>query len=651
MLSKVEASTTGYRIPFINRQQPKSELTWLNTTDDVFFKTKQYIEQRSQQISESHVLTDSFTLNKKPHVSEVVGIDGMNAGFALQQLITWVQQGNREANASPEMSKNLATALSIHSYVSLTQIAQGTSHDITEVVSIVHTLIAQSRRVEVAPISSVFAQTLSHSMQGIGAILGGVAVILDAYEFTHAENATQRAVFGTQLAFDAAGFAMSIAGIGAGLAGATTAAGILGPIGVVVAGIGVGAAGLAQAYGEVAEDTKAVAAYFAEVLSAYEIGCQYNAEQRQLSFCLGSVISHINLDSGLITYDSQLLYPSDYGLLGYADASEDNENRAQSIAVRTALDCAQTFLINEQARNADVVILPSTPKSYISHYRQKILGVRKDKGSEYDALYRLEKNSTGRFKFEYFFFPFESTVRSITQTYLPTNIAITLGRRNRTLLVPQLPKSTSARHPDFHHMKSIINLITYSLYGQGGQYVIVLNQGATVYLDTPSATETTQPSRWILDSRSLSSDDVTFVDNKIMIDGVTIIVQSKQTNKILLLKRDGELCDVDLVNQQLTVSTEDASQWQASHQQTLEAHLQDLNKHHQLSGQYTAIDHYKHNQINVGRAYYDSKLDRIFFSQVMPFDVTTLDQLIDIIKAIQSEPLVSTLKEIYTHVR
>lgn len=649
LLSKIETSTTGYRIPFINRHQPQSELTWLNTADDVFFKTKQYIEQRSQQINESHALTDSLTLNKKPHVSEVVGIDGMNAGFAVQQLITWVQQSNREAHASPEMSKNLATALSIHSYVSLTQIAQGTSHDITEVVSIVRTFIAQSKEVEVIPASSVFAQTLSHSMQSIGALLGGCAVVLDAYEFTHAENATQRAVFGTQLAFDAASLAMSVAGIGAGLAGATTAAGILGPIGVVVAGIGVGASGLAQAYGEVAEDTKAVAAYFAAVLRAYEIGCQYNAEQKQLSFCLGSVISHINLDSGLITYDSQYLYPSDYGLLGYADASQDNENREQAIVVRTALDCAQTLSINEQARHADVVILPSTLKSYIGHYREKLLGVRKSEGSEYEALHRLEQSSAGRFKFEYFFFPFASTIRSITQTYLPTNIAITLGRRDRTLLVPQLPQPTSIRHPDFHYTQSMTNQITYSLCGQGGLYVIVLNQGATIYLDTPSATETTLSSRWILDSRSLSRDDITFVDNKMMIDGVTIIVQSKQTNKVLLLKRDGELCDVDLVNQQFTVSSEDASQWQTSHQQSLEAHLQDLNKHHQLSGEYTAIDHYKHNQINVGRAYYHNKLDRIFFSQIVPFDVTTLDQLIDMIKAIQSEPLVSALKEIYTH--
>ena len=647
LLSKIESSTTGYRIPFVNRHEPTTALTWLNTTDDTFFKMKVHVEESAQKISQSHALTDSFTLEKKLTTSEVVGVDGMNAGFALQQLITWVQQGSREANVSPEMSTNLATALNIHSYVSLAQIAQGTSHDVTEVVSIVRTLITQSRPIEVVP-TSLVRKTLSHSMQGIGAILGAGAVVLDAYEFTHAENTIQKSVFGTQLGFDSASVAMSAAGIGSGLAGATTIAGVLGPLGVVVAGIGVGAAGLAQAYGEVTEDTKAVAAYFSLVDLAYQTGYQYDATQRQLSFLPGSVISNINLDSGVITYDSQYLYASDYGVLGYADTPDDNGNREQAIVVRSALGYGQTFSIKKQDSNADIVILPSTLKSYISHYREKLLGLRKTKGPEYDALRRLEKNSAGRFKFEYFFFPFESTVRSITQTYVPTIISVTLGKRDRSLLVPELPKQSSSRYPGLHHTQAVINNLIYSLCGQGGQYTIIPNQGATIHLETPTTAGTTESSRWILDSRTLSSDNITFLDNKIILDGITIVVKSN-TDKVFLVKRDGEVCEINLINQRLTVSSEDASQWQASHQQTLEAHLQDLKKLHQLSGQYTAIDHYKHKQINVGRAYYDSKRDRVFFSQIMPIDATTLDQLIDIIKAIQSESLVSVLNAVYTY--
>lgn len=613
LLSEIKKEGEYYRVPFINPRQTEAEPNWINTSDDTLFKTKQYI-------------------------SEINGIDGMNAGFAIQQLIAWVQQGSRDAIVSPEMSQALATALSIHSVVGMAQIVHGSVHDITEVISIARTLWATSKQIEFAP-ASLLATTLSYSGYGMGNALSIFAVGLDAYEFAHADDEIQRAVFGTQLGFDSAGATLSLASLGASFMGATTVAGVLAPLGIIAAGLSVGAAALARVYGEVAEDAAAIGRYFEKIDHAYKQCYEYDADQQSLSFLVGNVIKAIDFDSGVITYGSQYLYASDYGFLTFNDVPGDNGDRSKAITVRSALEYDEIFTItNTQEKNADIVILPSTPLSYISHYSTLELGIGSSQGAGYDALRRIQKNSAGLFICERKAFPMIRRLRDMSQQHIATTVAINLDKRNRLLCVPKLLQETYN-----NHKKSVPfpNSMTYQLNGQGGQYMLALNKGATLMLETKEGTA----SHWLIDNRYLDSDEINILDKQLIVAGVPIYVPDIRANTISIIKKNGDTYIVDFVKQTLLLSIKNVDQWNTAHTETIAAYFERLNQQQQLAGPYTLINNYLHNQINIGRAYYDSKNNRIWFSTFSEVDAVVLDELINAINSITASSLVTGLKK------
>lgn len=151
-------------------------------------------------------------------------VDGLNAAFAVQTILTWFNNHSRTTAADDSLPNGLSKALEVHTYINLTQIAHGTVMDAAKLISLYRSALQEGQSVTKSTLSAV-----SHvASTGVGIGLGLASVVLDSYELAHAQNEVQKAAFGTQLAFDSASLATSAVGIGAGIAGASTASAVVG---------------------------------------------------------------------------------------------------------------------------------------------------------------------------------------------------------------------------------------------------------------------------------------------------------------------------------------------------------------------------------------------------------------------------------------
>lgn len=592
----------GYRVQFINREQPE-QTRWLSTDDGTFVEFRRFVDEHMSVLGE-HFTLEHGQIRPRAGVSEAAHVDGLNAGFAVQTLIQWLADKNRKDAAQGVVSPDLATALKIHSYLGLAQIGHGTLQDVAKVTQLVQTAL---RGEALAAESSLkdFASTLGHTVnEGAGVLFGGAMVGLDAYELAHAENDVQKAVFGTQLAFDSASFVSGAAGIGAGLVGASTTAAVLGGAGVILGGLAVGFTALAQAFGAVAEDAKAVGRYFDTLDKAYQgNGYRYDEKQQVLVPLPGAVVKRLDLRASEVAFDSQYIYRTHHGSTGsgainyffwVGDFPRMIHDRDQAIEVRSGIGHGNPPPKLDHG-DSRTVILPGTPKSYISYEYMILPGATTRHDTGFDVIRRLEQDR--RFDYDFYIFPSEETIRRIHQEYVETPVQVLLDRSNRQLVVPQLPKE-------------LYGYLRYDIQGAGGQYLIGLNEGTEVRLGNQDGSP---PSRWIIDSSQLESDSISVAKDHLLVGGVKVKLDPAQSEQVLLVNAKGEVRAVDFAGQTTDVVKEDASQWQVPGQR-IEQHLKELAQAHQLHGQYVLVENYKHGGRNVGRAYYDVAKDRMLFT-------------------------------------
>ncbi|MBK5529404.1 hypothetical protein JFT86_20925 [Pseudomonas sp. TH06] len=619
----------NYRVQFINRDQPEQS-RWLNTRDSNFTEFRRFIDVHTATLGK-HFTLERGQMRPRGSVAEAGSIDGLNAGFALQTLIQWFADKQRDASARGVDSTDLATALKIHGYLNMVQMGHGVLQDVGKVTALVRTALRGEVVAGEATLKD-FASTLGHTVsEGAGVIFGGGMVILDAYELAHAENETQKAVFGTQLTFDSASFITGAAGVGAGMLGATTAGALLGGAGVIVGGLAVGFTALAQAFGPVAEDAKAVGRYFNTVDDAYKgHGYRYDQAHKVLVPLPGAVVKTLDLQRNQISFDSQYIYrthsgPSGSGEINYFVWAGDYpvmvRDRNQAIEIRSGIGYRDaTYTLDHGESN--VVILPSTPKSYISYEYEQLPFVTARHDAGFDVIRRLERDK--RFDYDFYIFPAERTIRKISQEYVATSVEVKLDQRNRQLIVPELPK-------ELH------GFMSYEIKGAGGEYLVSLKEGAWLKLtsETPAFDPNIKveihqldstvgggvpyslvgntPSRWIIDTSRLAGGNIQVLRDRLVIGGVSVLLDPATNGRILLVNGKGEVREVDFTDLSARVVSEDASKWQAPGQ-GIEKHLKDLASAHQLHGQYVVVENYQHNGRNLGRAYYDVAKDRMMFT-------------------------------------
>ncbi|SFN47539.1 TcdA/TcdB pore-forming domain-containing protein [Xenorhabdus japonica] len=597
-----------YLVQFINRDQPE-KTRWVSSNDDTFVKFRRFIDKHISTLGQ-HFTLEHGQMRPKGGVSEGAPVDGLNAGFAIQTLIQWFADKNRNDAAHGIASPDLATALKIHSYLNYAQMAYSGLNDIANVTKLVTTALrggVVGAKTSLHEFSSALAHTAN---EGIGLLFSGVFVGLDAYELAHAETDTQKAVYGTQLAFDSASFVTSAAGLGAGLVGASTTAAVLGGAGVILGGLGVGFTALAQAFGAVAEDAKAVGHYFDMLDKAYKgNGYQYDSEKKVLVPLAGAVIKTLDLRKSQIDFDSQYIYRTRSGSTGsgkinyffwIGDRPKMVHDRTQAIEVRSGIGYKEASHKLDHS-DSEVLILPGTPKSFIRYEYMQLPGATTRQDAGFDVIRRLEEDE--RFDYDFYVFPGEVTIRRISQEYVATPIEVMLDQHRRKLIVPELPKE-------------LYGYLHYEIKGAGGEYLIRLNKGTSVKLmsDVPKPKGSGNiPSRWIIDSSQLASNSIKISKNRLEVGGVVVELDPSQNGQVLVVNSKNEVHEVDVSNQKIKLISVDASQWQVSGQK-IEQHLSNLIKAHQLHGQYVVVENYKHNERDVGRAFYDINKKRMLFT-------------------------------------
>ncbi|MGZ0703177.1 TcdA/TcdB pore-forming domain-containing protein [Pseudomonas piscis] len=593
----------GYRVQFINRDQPELEPRWLATEDGTFVEFRRFVDEHMRVFNE-HFTLEHGQIRPRAGVGEAPAVDGLNAGFAVQTLIQWFADKNRKDAAQGTVSPDLATALKIHSYLGLVQIGHGTLQDVAKVTELVRTALRGEAMVAQTSLKG-FASTLGHTVnEGAGLLFGGAMVGLDAYELAHAENDVQKAVFGTQLAFDSASFVTGAAGVGAGLVGASTAAAVLGGAGVILGGLAVGFTALAQAFGAVAEDAKAVGRYFDALDQAYKgHGYRYDADKKVLVPLAGAVVKHLDLRNSQIGFDSQYIYRTHHGSTGSGainyffwagDFPRMIHDRDQAIEVRSGIGYPQASLALEHG-DSTAVILPGTPKSYISYEYMILPGATTRHDTGFDVIRRLEEDR--RFDYDFYIFPSEETIRRIRQEYVDTPVEVVLDSRDRQLIAPELPQ-------ELH------GYLRYQIKGAGGRYLLGLNEGSRVELASEAGGT---PSRWIIDSSQLKDQTISVMKDQLKVGEVVVTLDPAHHGQVLLVNGKGEVREVDFTSLSTQVVEEDASKWQVPGQR-IEQHLSQLAKAHQLHGQYVTVENYRHGERNVGRAFYDVAKDRMLFT-------------------------------------
>lgn len=437
------------------------------------------------------------------------------------------------------------------------------------------------------------------------------------------------AVFGTQLVLDYASLVVGVGSIGAGLVGAAGASAILGGVGVIFSGLAVGFGALAAAFGEVARDAQKVDIYFDTVDKAYNNGgYTYETEHGGILKPIPyAVIKKVNLTNGRVDFDSQYIYRTKHGHTGsgesnyigwIGDALVMVVDRAQAINVREGIGKGDHSL----AANHDgyaAIVLPCTPKSYIKYAWQILPGATTRYDTGFDIIRRLEKDY--RFDYDFYVFPIEKTIRSITQGYVATPVTIVLPSRPIRLEVPELPQEMHGQ-------------MSYKLEGNGGVYTVGLHKGSKVTLSVaPGGLRSIQ---WVLDTQNLGTAAVAqIVAGGLLIGGVTVSIDQYGGDfRILILGAQGLLSEVNFTDNTISPIVEDAAQFTGRPElmSELAQHLHDLSAAHKLHSEFVVVNHYEVPTIasagatieQVGRAYFDVQWDRFLYTCPTPTSLSVV---------------------------
>ena len=538
---------------------------------------------------------------------DVQGFDGLNAGFAVQSVITWFQNEKR-SEISGEKNSALQKALEIHSYVMAGQISHGLLMDAQHMVNLFKVAVATDAELVNATVNSLSGI----ANQGVGLVFGAVNVSLSAYELAHAQNAQQQAIFGTQLGFNAVGTVIGGAALGAGIAEASTTALVLGEAGAIVGGLAVGFTALAEAFGDIAMDAQQVGHYFYQVDNAYrEGGYRYDAEKNVLLPIPGAVINQIDLSNGQMELGSQALYSSKHGKTGSGwlnyffwagDLPKALRDKSKALPLRERLGYGSYVGIDS---HSSTLVLPATGKSYIDYDYEILPGstTRNDQG--FSILRSLETHLD--FDFDFYVFPSEYVIRTMREQFVPHTVSVKLGDMDRIVVTPEV-KELGLRK------------LTYHLSAESGKQELIVQPHAKFVLSEDSAASV----KWVVDARAIKGATPEVTNEVLKIGTVTLDISSLSESVVEVFTDQGEIWQVEDLTLSL-IATDAQKDESSSH---VIEHLEALAEKHQLLGDYVVIHNYEEAGEPLGTAYYDINNDRVIVSRDVSVELSQQAQLL-----------------------
>lgn len=669
-----ESSKKGvYEVSFFEIKDTNLSIRKFETTDTAFIKIKNAIEKSTIPKKKPQL---GYTLDQsKFRFSKPLAGAGLSLIFAANAFFS--SHSNYENNVLPA---GLMRALQLHYYVNLTSFGVGVAQDLI-LISVfglkevanplgrlliqnqVHTYIniAKAVGLNVKPVENALPRALSLFNSAtnnttvlikpllklstkvvipIAIVLDTVSLAFDIYELTQVKTSQQKKISGAKVVVRSAGLGLITTGMIATAMGASKVANPLFWITIPLMVVGGGSVQVMQDYYSIEQFIEHnVVAYFDQVAKAYKEGYVYEDKSDFFAILSGAVVQKIDFDNGEITFGTQYLCERDQ-----ADKRRVSSNITNSISLRLALSDSSSVVIDTLAKSASIILLPDTPISYVSYNTANIMAFSKYKGPLYDNIHRIEKFSSGKFALESFSLLIQDNIIcKLYHQYKPTEIDIHLDYLNRRLVVPKLPnqaavvlnkKSTflfSNQVTDFdnegnnnHVFEKLSNVIIYNIIGKGGHYIIDLNEGAIINIST-----LVEPSSWILSCDNLEKDDVEIHEDQLIIGGVIVRVDpvKNSNSKITVIKKDGDVCTIDMNRKSSKIIQLDFYKWNKEHPtEHFDNHLKNLALQQSFLGEYIPIDNYIHydkksnRHLDVKRSYYDVRSKYMLFSKEAQID-------------------------------
>ncbi|CAA0122388.1 Toxin B [BD1-7 clade bacterium] len=596
----------GYEVTFVDRatQKLKTITTEDSGISDAAKLIDDTIEERlktsSVEGNANEVSNESVSRLLEHGEVEGSGVSTLNSAFAIQAAFSYFQHKDLEGDAS---SSHLADVLKAHEYVNLARVGYGVALDGVHVVQLVNsiaksgeTAAEETLRAGSTAVGAV-AETAAGALDGV---FGLVSTGFDIYELTQAHTDREKAIVGVQLGFDTGtvvlggiSTGLSIASVAGSAAIASTAAAagaVLGGVGVIFAGVGIGIGALVSVYSEVEADAAHVGELFDGWGQTYKQGgFTYDSKHKALKPVGDGVIDNLDLNTGVVTFGDQTIYQSHHGKTGSGkqnyffwsgDMPEEDRSKAP-LKIRETWGYAKTHNLGDAAKNADIVYLPiGVQTSTIGYEYNTLPGQLTQHKKGFDFLRDLEKYKT--FDYDFVVAVPEYGIDTVNFNYEKHNVKVELGTKDRTIAVPDIPSP-------------FVGKLSYSLYGQGAQYTISLNNHAN--LDTAQRGD--KASTYIIDSSHVSSQTTKITDGAVVVGNSSIWFHDRGTANVLISSYyDGDLFKPDfahhkeiavLVNGETLNKDKTGSSGNA--RSDLQTHLDHLGQQGKL-GEFTQISNY-----------------------------------------------------------
>ncbi|WP_339478500.1 TcdA/TcdB catalytic glycosyltransferase domain-containing protein [Pseudomonas sp. RL_5y_Pfl2_73] len=583
LFETLEVTPEGqYRVSLIDPAQPQ-QLIRVLSDDHRLLRIKNWLSEQFSTLARQPVQSGGVL-----DPTEAGSVHTLNAGFTIQALMNALR--GREGE-----DRTLTTAVRLHAYVNYAQLVHGNVVDVAGLVQLVRTALAEERLIA-RTCAPVVGQALGHAAnEGVGAVLGLANVGFDIYQLKTAQTGIEKAQFGTQLTFDSASLALTAGGVGAGLAGASTAAAVLGGAGVILGGLAVGGAALAQGFATIAREARQVGQFFDDLEQAYR-GDGYHYDHRLAAWVArpSLIVRSIDLNDGTLRLDSPKLYPlhDHFGVPGF------DPDDARAIDIRRELGLPGR--IEFTPPDGQPIVLPCTPHTTYG-YEYKALPFarwRHDRG--FDTARRLEKkqaDGTWLFLFTFYSFPSDYILNRLNPVYGETLITVNLDAVERVLVIPVLP--------DAWHGK-----LSYRLRGAGARCTVALNPGADISLVAPNQTYC----RWVLQATWANESDIRVEPSGELYIGTVHVSRIGQQE--VLIRTADQLFSVTQGKRQLDLLKQAAPE--GLDEQALLDHYMSLAREHRLALPYTPIHHYlipfeDPQQPSYTTAWYDASEDRFLY--------------------------------------
>lgn len=111
-------------------------------------------------------------------------------------------------------------------------------------------------------------------------------------------------------------------------------------------------------------------------------------------------------------------------------------DRQQALNIRQGIGYSNSYREFDYLE-AEIVVLPTTPKSYIKYNYNLWPGATTRHDNGFDIIRRLE--NTDKFDYDFYIFPSENTITQIFHEYVDTPIEVNLDDNYRYVVVPKIP--------------------------------------------------------------------------------------------------------------------------------------------------------------------------------------------------------------------